>query len=198
MRLTDRIRACTRCEELAATRTQVVLGEGPIPCPIVFLGEAPGAKEDELGKPFVGASGAILRAKAFKAGLREGDYHILNTLKCRPPDNRDPTVEEMNNCKEFLILQLQAVKPKVIVALGKYAQAFLLRTNPTVLRVTKNAGKVVQYDTEDHLGMTWKGLPDIKLLMSFHPAYVMRNRGTDIDRAFVGHLKLARKLAKRR
>ena len=182
MRLTDRIKSCTSCPLLVSSRTQVVIGEGPVPCDYLFLGEAPGRHEDKTGRPFIGASGHLMRLYAAKVGLPEGTYHILNVLKCRPPENRDPTPEEISNCRGFLLSQIKALKPKAAIAFGRYAHAFFIgESNPNKIRVLDNAGKVIDYK-------------DIKVVLTFHPAYVLRNRETAIEKAFRAHLKLAKKL----
>jgi len=181
MSLNSRLRNCTLCEELSKTRTHVVIGEGPIPCNLVFLGEAPGHKEDLTGTPFCGMSGTHLRMTAERVGLKKGAYHILNTLKCHPPDNRKPTAQELSNCREYLLEQLHVVKPLLIVALGCFAHAAATKRHPTRIRVTKNAGKLV----------TFKDL-DIPCLLTYHPSFILRMRNTEIDRAFTRHLKRAK------
>jgi uracil-DNA glycosylase family 4 len=184
MKLTTRIKRCKKCSELAENRTQVVIGEGPIPCALLFLGEAPGHREDISGSPFCGVSGDMLEAAAFKAGLkRHKDYHILNILKCRPPENRDPTKAEIENCRPFLLKQLEVVSPKVIIAFGRYAQSFILGTPPSDIRVLRNAGKIVK-------------LKNSHAVLSYHPAYVLRNRGNDIAKAFYKHFALAKRMTK--
>lgn len=188
MRFATKVKKCTLCEELAANRTNVVLGEGPVPCNIVFLGEAPGAAEDKKGLPFVGPSGQLLRADAHVAGLKEKkDYHILNMLKCRPPDNRDPRLNELRNCLPFLMHQLSIIKPKVVVCLGRFAQGFVLQKNPRDIRVLQNAGKIVS------IKRTIKHAKP-KAVLTFHPAYVSRNRGNEIEDAFIAHLRKARRI----
>ena len=189
MHFNTKVKRCKLCSELVANRTKVVLGEGPIPCDIIFLGEAPGMTEDKVGFPFRGAAGQLLRADAYVAGLKEGiDFHILNMIKCRPPDNRDPKMEELKNCLPFLMHQLSIIQPKVIVCLGRYAQAFVLQKPPTSIRVTQNAGKLV------NVKRTIKNCKP-KALLTFHPAYVGRNRGNHIEDAFIAHLKKARRHA---
>lgn len=189
MHFNTKVRNCTLCPELVTSRTHVVLGEGPIPCDIVFLGEAPGATEDKIGLPFKGAAGQLLRADAYVAGLKEGkDFHILNMLKCRPPENRDPTLDELRNCVPFLLHQLSTIKPKVIVCLGRFAQGFVLQKNPRDIRVLQNAGKIVTVKrTIKH--------SKPKAILTFHPAFVGRNKGNEIEDAFIAHLKKARRLA---
>lgn len=182
MKLTDRIRACAKCPELAATRKNVVIGEGPIPCDMVFLGEAPGKTEDETGRPFVGQSGKLQESCAEAIGLRRGvDYHILNILKCRPPENRDPFPEEIQNCRVYLDHQLRAIKPRIIVAFGRFAQAFILGVPPSTLRVSDHVGEIHDFG-------------DRKAVLTYHPAYVNRNTHPEVRIAFIRHLKAARDL----
>jgi DNA polymerase len=184
MKLTTQIQKCKKCPELV-NRIKPVIGEGPIPCKIVFLGEAPGKNEDETGLPFVGRSGDILEAAAFSAGLTRGkDYHILNVLKCRPPENRNPSSEELKNCAPFLSQQLQVVQPKVIVALGRYAQAYLLNKNPTEISILKTMGNIVKHP-----------LWPYQVILSCHPSYISHNRNPEILEAFKTHIKKAVELA---
>jgi uracil-DNA glycosylase len=185
MKLSDQIKQCQRCPELVKNRNSVVVGEGPVPCKILFLGEAPGREEDRTGIPFNGRAGDILNACAFQAGLkRKKDFHVMNTLKCRPPDNRDPKPEELANCREFLLQQIAVIKPRVILAMGRYAMAFVLQTPPTKTPVLVNTGRVVQYTDQ------------IKAVLTYHPAFLSRNQHPDIREAFVNHLKLVRDLSR--
>jgi len=150
---------CTRCK-LSEGRKNIVFGSGNPNADLVFVGEGPGADEDEQGLPFVGRSGKKLTEIIEKGmGLnREKDTYICNIVKCRPPGNRDPEADEVAACKPFLIQQLQAIKPKVIVALGKPASSTLLgRTVPIV----KERG-------------TWHEYEGIKLMLTFHPSYLIR------------------------
>jgi uracil-DNA glycosylase len=150
---------CTRCK-LSETRKNIVFGSGNPKADLVFVGEGPGADEDEQGLPFVGRSGKKL-TEIIENGMglnREKDTYICNIVKCRPPGNRDPEPDEVAACKPFLIQQLQAIKPKVIVALGKPASSTLLgRTVPIV----KERG-------------TWHEYEGIKLMLTFHPSYLIR------------------------
>jgi DNA polymerase len=123
-------RGCTRCPQLAATRTQVVFGAGNADADLMFVGEAPGAKEDERGIPFVGAAGKMLEELLAGVGLRREDVFIANVLKCRPPGNRDPAPVEIENCQEYLFRQVELIQPKVICTLGNFATK-LLRADPT-------------------------------------------------------------------
>jgi DNA polymerase len=173
------IEKCTLCPELS-DRTQPVIGSGPIPCDIVLLGEAPGQKEDETGVPFCGITGMLLEATARRVGLhRKSNYHILNVLKCRPPQNTNPTEAQLNNCAPFLRAQLKALNPKVVVALGKFAQAFVLNCAPSQVRVVQNMGKVLASES-------------FYTVLSCHPRFT--SRGPDIARAFQNHLGLAKRI----
>lgn len=183
MGFNDRIKRCKRCAELVSNRTKVVIGTGAIPCDILFLGEAPGKDEDEQGVPFIGRAGQLLRIIIQTLKIDINKCHILNVLKCRPPDNRDPRAEEIENCREFLEYQIKVVRPKVIVAMGRYAQAFVSGQSPSSIRVMKTIGKQVDYN----------GIPAI---LTFHPSYLSYNNRPEIERAFRTHLKKARKIAR--
>jgi DNA polymerase len=126
----DDARSCTRCPQLAATRTQVVFGAGNANADLMFIGEAPGEKEDEQGVPFVGAAGKLLSQLLEEVGLSRDDVFIANTLKCRPPQNRDPAPVELENCQEYLWRQIELIEPRVICTLGNFATK-LLRGEPT-------------------------------------------------------------------
>jgi len=121
----DKIKKCTKCK-LHKTRRNPVPGEGPCNAKIMFVGEAPGGKEDETGRPFVGAAGQFLTELLGMAGLRREDVFITNILKCRPPNNRDPEPDEIEACKPYLVRQIRLISPKVIVTLGRYAGRTLL------------------------------------------------------------------------
>ncbi len=125
----SRARGCTRCPQLVAARHTVVFGAGNADADLMFVGEAPGANEDRLGLPFVGQAGALLERLLGEIGLRRGDVFIANVLKCRPPGNRDPLPQEIDNCQEYLFRQLELVRPKVVCTLGNFATK-LLRADP--------------------------------------------------------------------
>jgi uracil-DNA glycosylase family 4 len=118
----ERVRACTACA-LASTRTHAVPGEGAPTARVLLVGEGPGANEERLGRPFVGASGAFLTKMLASIGLTREDVFITNTVKCRPPGNRDPLPEELAACAHFLDEQIAAIRPRVIVPLGRHALA---------------------------------------------------------------------------
>ena len=123
-------RSCTRCAELAATRNKVVFGAGNSDADLMFIGEAPGASEDEQGLPFVGRAGKLLSQLLEEIGLKRDDVFIANTLKCRPPGNRDPQPIEIDNCHEYLLRQVELIEPSVICSLGNFSTK-LLRGDPT-------------------------------------------------------------------
>ncbi len=154
------VAVCTRCAELAATRTQTVFGVGN-PCSrLVFCGEAPGADEDRLGEPFVGRAGQLLNdiiTKGMK--MRREDVYILNILRCRPPGNRAPLPAEAAACRPFLDRQLAIIKPEFICCLGAVAAQNLLGTEETIGRLR---GRVHDYH-------------GIKVICTYHPAYLLRN-----------------------
>ncbi|HSD78503.1 MAG TPA: uracil-DNA glycosylase [Solirubrobacteraceae bacterium] len=125
-----RAQSCTRCPQLAATRTTVVFGSGNADADLMFVGEAPGRHEDEQGVPFVGQAGRLLDRLLAEIGLQRSDVFIANTLKCRPPGNRDPHPAEIESCQEYLFEQLALIRPRVVCTLGNFATK-LLRRDPT-------------------------------------------------------------------
>jgi uracil-DNA glycosylase len=123
-------RGCVRCPELAATRNTVVFGAGNADAELMFVGEAPGASEDEQGVPFVGRAGKLLNTLLAEIGLAREDVFIANTLMCRPPGNRDPQPIELENCREYLLRKVELIQPTVICTLGNFSTK-LLRGDPT-------------------------------------------------------------------
>lgn len=133
------VEACERCPELVDSRSRIVNGVGPEDAALLFVGEGPGEQEDAEGEPFVGRSGAILDEVLRDHGLARADVRITNAVKCRPPGNRDPTGEELANCRGYLEAEIAAVDPAVIVALGKVPSEHLLGRP---VAVTGEAGSV--------------------------------------------------------
>ncbi|MFO0845380.1 MAG: uracil-DNA glycosylase [Gemmataceae bacterium] len=157
--LRKQVAVCTRCPQLAATRTQTVFGVGPIDAELCFVGEAPGADEDRLGEPFVGAAGQLLDRIVAACGLKREEVFICNILRCRPPGNRTPLPDEAHNCSEWLEKTLELVRPKFLCALGGTAAKYLLGTETGITRLR---GKFFEY----------RGIP---VLCTFHPSYLLRS-----------------------
>ncbi len=130
---------CTRCEALCDSRNRIVNGVGPADAELLFVGEAPGRQEDEGGEPFVGRSGDVLDSALRDNGLARSDVRITNCVRCRPPDNRDPTDEELENCRPYLHREIDAVDPSILVTLGKVPSEHLLGRS---VGVTSEAGSV--------------------------------------------------------
>jgi uracil-DNA glycosylase len=126
----QRARGCTKCPHLAASRTTVVFGAGNADADLMFVGEAPGANEDKLGLPFVGQAGKLLDRLLEEVGLARQDVFITNVLRCRPPGNRDPLPQEIDNCQEWLYRTIELVQPRVVCTLGNFSTK-LLRGDPT-------------------------------------------------------------------
>jgi DNA polymerase len=164
--LRERALACVKCPHLAAARTTVVFGVGNIDAQLMFVGEAPGADEDEQGEPFVGRAGQLLTKIILATGLSRADVYIANILKCRPDTpgqsagNRPPTPEERATCIPYLQEQIDLIKPRAIVALGATAVDGLLGKAPGI---TKLRGQ----------WQTYRGIP---LMPTYHPAYLLRNQ----------------------
>jgi DNA polymerase len=151
------VAACTRCE-LHQSRSQTVFGTGNRQADVLIIGEAPGQEEDARGEPFVGRAGQLLDAMLLAIGLQREQVYIANILKCRPPQNRDPRAEEIIHCEGYLHRQIELLQPKVIFALGKIAAQSLLACDSTV-----SAMRAEQHE--------YRGIP---LLVSYHPAYLLR------------------------
>jgi DNA polymerase len=149
---------CQRCK-LAPSRTKLVFGVGNPNADLLFVGEAPGADEDAQGEPFVGKAGQLLTKMIEAMGYRREDVYICNVLKCRPPGNRNPEPDEVAACEPFLKRQLGAIRPRMIVALGKFAVQCLLRDDSPISRLRGNF-------------RTYEGIP---LMPTFHPAYLLRD-----------------------
>ena len=156
-RLADEVRACTRCG-LHTSRTQTVFGVGNRQAQWMFVGEAPGADEDAQGEPFVGRAGKLLNAMIAALGLKREQVYIANVLKCRPPNNRDPQANEVEQCEPYLVRQIELIRPKLIVALGRHAAHSLLKTDLALARLRNQR---LSYH-------------DIPLVVTYHPAYLLR------------------------
>lgn len=148
---------CTRCK-LCKGRKQIVYGVGNPKAELVFVGEGPGAEEDAQGVPFVGAAGQLLTKMIEAMQFSRDSVYICNVVKCRPPNNRNPEPDEIAACEPFLKAQLRVVKPKVVVALGKFAAQTLLRTDTPITRLRGQ----------------WREYEGVPLMPTFHPAYLLR------------------------
>ena len=156
--LEKQVAECKSCG-LCDSRTQTVFGSGNINADWMFIGEAPGQNEDLEGKPFVGQAGKLLTEMIRAIGLSRDSVYIANILKCRPPNNRDPSLEEINSCYQFLQQQIAWVKPKIILAVGQVAAQALLKTNEPLSKIR---------------GVCHQ-LNDIPLVVVYHPAYLLRS-----------------------
>jgi len=156
---------CTRCKLHTLGRKQVVFGVGNPGADLMFVGEAPGADEDLKGEPFVGRAGQLLTKIIEAIGLSRDDVYIANVIKCRPPGNRNPEPDEVEQCEPFLFRQIDAIRPKVIVALGKFAAQCLLKTDAPITRIR---GREFSYR-------------DAILIPTYHPAYLLRNPSAKRD-----------------
>lgn len=163
-KIVEQVCLCRRCE-LGNSRTNTVPGEGSPNAIIAFVGEAPGADEDAQGRPFVGRAGQLLDKIIIAMGLKRSDVYIGNILKCRPPGNRDPRPNEIISCLPFLQEQLQLINPDIIVALGAHAAKTLLETNKSIGQLR---GRFHDYYPS---ALT----SSIKLMPTYHPAYLLRN-----------------------
>jgi DNA polymerase len=184
--LAQRASVCVKCPNLASSRKNVVFGVGSIDAQLMFVGEAPGADEDEQGEPFVGKAGQLLTKIIQTMGLQRGDVYIANILKCRPDTpgqsagNRKPTPEEMQTCISYLHEQIDLIRPKVLVALGATAVEGLLGKTVGITRLRGN-------------WQTYRGIP---LMPTYHPAYLLRNQAlSEKRRVWEDMLQVMEKLA---
>ncbi|MGD8563267.1 MAG: uracil-DNA glycosylase [Desulfarculaceae bacterium] len=171
---------CTRCP-LHKGRRNIVFGQGPDRARIMFIGEAPGAREDEKGVPFVGPAGKLLDRMLKAVGLERSQVYITNIVKCRPPGNRDPLPEEAAACRPFLEAQVQALNPEIICALGRPSAQSLLSTKAPISALRGN----------------WHQVWEHRLLPTFHPAFLLRQPERKRE-AYQDMKKLVRALAKTR
>jgi DNA polymerase len=158
--LRARVESCTECA-LHKGRTNTVFGKGNPATRVMFIGEGPGREEDLKGEPFVGRSGQLLTKMIAAIDLDRADVYITNIVKCRPPDNRDPLEEEVRCCEEYLSAQIDAIRPRVICALGRVSAHWLLDTKESLSNLRKSE-------------QTYHGTP---VLVTYHPAALLRNPG---------------------
>jgi uracil-DNA glycosylase family 4 len=152
------VTACERCPELCESRSQIVNGDGPDDAELLFVGEGPGEQEDSSGEPFVGRSGTVLDDALRDCGLARADIRITNCVRCRPPENRDPQKEELDNCREYLEREIETVEPELVITLGKVPTEHLLERDASV---TNESGSIeeVRLDESAH-----------RVLICVHPA----------------------------
>ena len=158
--LTEEVRACQRCR-LGQLRTRAVPGEGGLDSGLMFVGEGPGADEDLQGRPFVGVAGQLLTKIIEAMRFRREEVYIANIVKCRPPNNRAPLPDEVEACHPYLLLQIEIIQPRVIVALGGVAAGFFI---PGDMKISSLRG-------------TFYDFGPIKVMPTFHPSYLKRNEG---------------------
>src|SRR6267143_2465304 len=158
--LYDQIHECLKCP-LGQTRTRFVFGTGNLRADVMFIGEAPGADEDAQGEPFVGKAGQLLNKIIEAIGMKREEVYICNILKCRPPNNRDPETSEMETCSPYLLKQIELIRPKFIICLGRISAQWLLQTNESLTALRSRTH-------------TFKGST---LIVTYHPAALLRNPG---------------------
>jgi DNA polymerase len=157
--LEAQVKACVKCRELSRARTNVVFGTGDPHAELMFIGEAPGHDEDMEGEPFVGRAGELLTKIIQAMGFTRHEVYIANVLKCRPPENRVPLPDEVANCLPYLRAQIEAIQPKVIVALGATAVRSLLDVQISISKMRGN----------------WYTFHGVPIMPTFHPAYLLYN-----------------------
>lgn len=163
--LRQEVADCTRCVELAGTRTQTVFGAGPSDARLCFIGEAPGADEDASGEPFVGRAGQLLTKIIEACTLKREEVYILNVLKCRPPGNRTPLHDEVANCRGFFERQFAAIAPEFICCLGTTAAQALLQTTEPIGQLRRR----------------WFTFGTARVLCTYHPSYLLRTPAAKRD-----------------
>jgi DNA polymerase len=170
---------CERCKELAANRKNVVVGEAAKNTSYLFLGEMPGVAEDASGKPFVGPSGMFLRRALQQHGMiPRQNTSLINVIKCCPPASRSIRKDEYLNCEDYTVKQIEYLKPKVIIALGRYAHAFITQTPSHRIKVLDDVGKRACYE-------------GISCIRTYHPGFLLRMNVKEIHDAFHAHLEWA-------
>lgn len=158
--LQQQVSTCVKCS-LHQTRTQTVFGVGNQAAQLMFIGEAPGFHEDQQGEPFVGRAGQLLTAMIKTIGYERNQVYIANILKCRPPQNRDPAPDEVQSCTPYLDQQIAFVQPKLLVAVGRIAAHYLLKTKSSLESLRNKIHSYGEHDTP--------------LIVTYHPAYLLRN-----------------------
>jgi DNA polymerase len=164
--LSKEVAGCLRCSGLVSTRTRTVFADGQAGAELCLIGEAPGADEDKQGVPFVGAAGQLLNKILAACGLKREEVYICNVIKCRPPNNRTPKPDEVGNCRDFFVRQLDLVRPKFIVALGGSAAKALLGTEQSI---GKLRGKFHDF----------RGIP---VMVTYHPSFLLPHRSPEKKR----------------
>jgi DNA polymerase len=164
--LAKEVAGCVRCGELSKTRTQTVFADGRAGAELCLIGEAPGADEDAQGIPFVGAAGQLLNRILAACGLKREEVYICNVLKCRPPNNRSPKPDEVGNCRDYFVRQLELLQPRYLVALGGTAAKALLGTELSIGRLR---GKFHDF----------RGIP---VMVTYHPSYLLPHRSPEKKR----------------
>ena len=159
----SRVKGCKACR-LCEARTQTVFGEGSETAELMFIGEGPGETEDQMGRPFVGRAGNLLNTMIAAMGLTREQVYIANVVKCRPPDNRTPIADEVAACTPMLLRQIEIIRPRVIVTLGLPATQFMLGTDRSM----------------GSLRGVWHDWCGIKIMPTYHPAYVLRSYTVDV------------------
>ena len=162
----NEVRGCTKCA-LCESRTQTVFGEGDVDAEIMFIGEGPGQTEDETGQPFVGRAGQLLDKMIVAMGFSRESVYIANVVKCRPPGNRTPQIEEVSACRSYLLRQVAWIRPRAIVTLGGPATKLILDTKEGITRIRGRWDAFREVD------------PAIPVMPTFHPAYLLRNYTKD-------------------
>ena len=160
-KLIDEVKLCKKCE-LSKTRIKTVFSDGCEYAPVMFIGEAPGKNEDEVGIPFIGRAGQLLRKYLFEVGYKQEDFYIANTVKCRPPENRKPTPKEKEECYPYLEKQIELVDPEIIVLVGSTAMESFIKEKTTI---TKARGKIFEANVAGKIR---------KFFPVFHPSYLLR------------------------
>ncbi len=167
-KIKEHIEVCKKCE-LWKTKTNPVIGEGSLDSEIIFIGEAPGFNEDKQGKPFVGQAGKIFDELLNSVGLKREEIYITNIIKCRPPENRNPTSEEITACSFYLDRQIEIIKPKIICCLGNFATSYVMKKfnlREEIQGISKIHGKVFSVSTL---------FGSMKIIPLYHPAVVTYN-----------------------